>query len=147
VPAHDLALSVLTNAADGLSHQWLDGALHVLQAFEKHGTPSRRTARWQGRFWNLWGAFDLLAMGASRVLLANPGLANPVLDASEIDVTGTDQGRVVQGGGFAHHGEPVRIERDARGRALRLWHGGTKLETEAAVRAALTRQARKPPRT
>jgi D-alanyl-D-alanine carboxypeptidase len=147
VPAHDLALSVLTNAADGLSHQWLDGALHVLQAFEKHGAPSRRTARWQGRFWNLWGAFDLLAMGASRVLLANPGLANPVLDASEIDVTGTDQGRVVQGGGFAHHGEPVRIERDARGRALRLWHGGTKLETEAAVRAALTRQARKPPRT
>jgi D-alanyl-D-alanine carboxypeptidase len=147
VPAHELAVSVLTNAADGLSHQWLDGALQVLQAFERHGAPSRRTARWQGRFWNLWGALDLLPMGGTRVLLANPGLANPVLDASEIAVSGTDQGRVALGGGFANHGEPVRIERDARGRALRLWHGGAKLETEAAVRAVLTRQARRRPRT
>ena len=147
VPSHGLAVSVLTNAADGLSHQWLDGALHVLQAFEKHGAPSRRTARWQGRFWNLWGAFDLLPVGGARVLLANPGLANPVLDASEIELSGPDQGRVVLGGGFANHGEPVRIERDARGRAVRLWHGGSKLETEAAVRSMLTRRARKAPRT
>jgi len=147
VPSQDLAVSVLTNAADGLAHQWLDGALHLLQAFETHGAPSRRTTRWQGRFWNLWGAFDLLPMGGARVLLANPGLANPVLDASEIEVTGVDQGRVVLGGGFANHGEPVRIERDARGRAVRLWHGGAKLETEAAMRAALTRRARRPPRS
>jgi len=137
VPSRELAVSVLTNAADGLSHQWLDGALHLLQAFEKHGAPSRRSARWQGRFWNLWGAFDLLPMGGTRVLLANPGLANPVLDASEVEITGVDQGRIALGGGFANHGEPVRIERDARGRALRLWHGGTKLDTEAAVRRKL----------
>jgi D-alanyl-D-alanine carboxypeptidase len=137
VPAQQLAVSVLTNAADGLSHQWLDGALHVLQAFEKHGAPSRRTARWSGRFWNLWGAFDLLPMAGSRVLLANPGLANPVLDASQIEVTGTDRGHVALGGGFANHGEPVRIERDARGRIRRLWHGGAPLATEAAAAKAL----------
>jgi D-alanyl-D-alanine carboxypeptidase len=137
VPSRQLAVSVLTNAADGLAHPWLDGALHLLQAFEKHGAASRRTSRWQGRFWNLWGAVDLLPMGGSRVLLANPGLANPVLDASEIEVTRGDQGRVTLGGGFANHGEPVRIERDARGRSLRLWHGGVRLETEAAVRRRL----------
>jgi D-alanyl-D-alanine carboxypeptidase len=133
MPQHQLAVSVLTNAADGLSHQWVDGALHVMQAFEKHGAPSRRTARWQGRFWNLWGAFDLLPMGGSRVLLANAGLANPVLDASEIEVTGTDRGHVTLGGGFANHGEPVRIERDARGRIRRVWHGGMALVPEVAV--------------
>ena len=142
VPSYELAVSVLTNAADGLSHQWLDGALQVLQTFEKHGAPSRRTARWQGRFWNLWGAFDLLPVGGSRVLLANPGLANPVLDATEVEVASADAGRVTLGGGFAQHGEPVRLERDARGRPLRLWHGGSRLETEAAARRALLRRGR-----
>ena len=137
VAKHQLAVSVLTNAADGLSHQWLEGALYVMQAFEKHGAPSRRTARWQGRFWNLWGAFDLLPMGGSRVLLANAGLVNPVQDASEIEVTTTDRGHVVLGGGFANHGEPVRIERDARGRIRRLWHGGTPLLREAEAVKAL----------
>jgi D-alanyl-D-alanine carboxypeptidase len=133
---------VLTNAADGASQLWLDGALHLLQAFEKHGATSRRTAAWQGRFWNLWGAFDLLPMAGARVLLANPGLPNPVLDATEIDVTGRDRGQVVLGGGFANHGEAVRLVRDARGRIGQLWHGGMRLETEAATRRALLRLAR-----
>ncbi len=141
VPAQQLAVSVLTNAADGLSHQWFDGVLQLMQVFEKNGAPSRRTARWQGRFWNLWGAFDLLPMGGSRVLIANPGLANPVLDASEVEVAAVDHGRVTQGGGFAQHGEPVRIERDARGRAKRLWHGGMPLDTEAVARQALLRRS------
>lgn len=140
VPAQQLALSVLTNAADGLSNPWFDGALHVLQAFEKHGAPSRRTARWSGRFWNLWGAFDLLPMAGSRVLLANPGLANPVQDASEIEVTATDRGHVALGGSFASHGEPVRIERDARGRIRRVWHGGMPLVLEAEAAKALMLQ-------
>lgn len=142
VPAQQLAVSVLTNAADGLSHQWLDGALQVMQTFEKHGAPSRRTSRWQGRVWNLWGAFDLLPMGCARVLLANPGLTNPLLDASEIDVTATDRGHVTLGGGFANHGEPVRIERDARGRVRKVWHGGACLLREAEAMKALTAASR-----
>jgi D-alanyl-D-alanine carboxypeptidase len=146
VPKHQLAVSVLTNAADGLSHPWLDGALHVMQAFEKHGAPSRRTARWQGRFWNLWGAFDLLPMGGTRVLLANAGLANPLQDASEIDVTAADRGTVTLGGGFANHGEPVRIERDARGRVRTLWHGGMSLVREPVAAKALTAASRARPR-
>lgn len=142
VPSRRLAVSVLTNAADGASQLWLDGALHLLQAFEKHGATSRRTAPWQGRFWNLWGAFDLLPMAGARVLLANPGLPNPVLDATEIDVTGRDRGQVVLGGGFANHGEAVRLVRDARGHIAQFWHGGMRLETEAATRRALLRLAR-----
>lgn len=142
VPAQQLAVSVLTNAADGLSHQWLDGALQLLQAYEKGGAPSRRTAAWQGRFWNLWGAFDLLPMAGARVLLAAPGLANPVLDATELEVEAPGRGRVVLGGGFAQHGEPVRLERDARGRIVRLWHGGMLLQPEAATRRALLKRAR-----
>lgn len=142
VPSQQLAVSVLTNAADGLSHQWLDGTLQLLQAFEKGGAPSRRTAPWQGRFWNLWGAVDLLPMAGARVLLATPGLANPVIDASEVEVEAPDRGRVVLGGGFMQHGEPVRLERDARGRIVRLWHGGMLLQPEAPTRRALVKLGR-----
>ena len=81
-------------------------------------------------------------MAGQRVLLATPGLVNPVLDASEVEVEAPDRGRVVQGAGFAQHGEPVRLERDARGRILRLWHGGMPLQPEAPTRRALLRLAR-----
>lgn len=49
VPEQQLALSVLTNASDGLSHQWLEGALHILSRFASDGAPARRLARWSGR--------------------------------------------------------------------------------------------------
>ena len=136
VPAQQLAVSVLTNASDGLSHAWVDGALHILQAFATHGAPSRRTSGWSGRWWSLASTVDLLPT-ASRVLVANPGLVNPVLDASEIEVEprlrgGSLHGRIVLAGGFAHHGEPARLELDARRRPKALWIGGTRLLLEAA---------------
>lgn len=135
VPARGLTVSVLTNAADGLSHGWLDGALHILRAHAQHGAPSRRTAAWAGRWWSLWGAMDLLPMNG-KVLVANPALPNPLLDASEIEVEGRDrsgasQGRIALAGGFASHGEPARLQRDARGKAAAFWLGGTKLLPEA----------------
>jgi D-alanyl-D-alanine carboxypeptidase len=135
VPVQGLTVSVLTNAADGLSHGWLDGALHILRAHAQHGEPSRRTVAWGGRWWSLWGAMDLLPMNG-KVLVANPALPNPLLDASEIEVVGRDrsgasQGRIVLAGGFASHGEPARLQRDARGKAAEFWLGGTKLLPEA----------------
>ncbi|MFO1340530.1 MAG: serine hydrolase domain-containing protein [Burkholderiaceae bacterium] len=147
VPAQGLTVSVLTNAADGLSHTWLDGALHVLQAFAKHGGPSRHTSGWHGRYWSLWGAFDLLPM-ADKVLLANPGLPNPVMDAPQIvpgphvktSKDGTEQGSITLAGGFANHGESARIERDARGRVKAVWVGGTRLVGEGQAARELARR-------
>lgn len=133
VPAQELTVSVLTNAADGLAHVWLDGALHLLRAYQKHGAPSRRTAPWQGRWWSLWGAFDLLPMGGNKVLVASPALPNPVLDAAELDVAPRGQGHIALAGGFANHGEPVRLVHDARGRATEFWLGGNKLLPEARI--------------
>ncbi len=142
VPAHALTVSVLTNAADGASHAWLEGALHVLRAFSRHGAPSRRTAPWTGRWWSLWGASDLLPM-RDKVLVANPLLANPVQDASEIEPTGrvrdgATSGRIVLAGGFANHGEPVRLRFDARGKPKEFWLSGSKL----LPRATLEREMR-----
>ena len=131
LPAQDLSLSVLTNAIDGLSGPWLDGCLHILRAFARHGAASRATAPWHGRWWSLWGAWDLLPM-ADRVLIAAPGLLNPMLDASEIALRpgvrgGTREGLIALAGSFGNHGEPARLMRDGDGRPSEFWLSGTRL--------------------
>ncbi len=144
VPAQGLSVSVLTNAADGLSHGWVDGCLHLLRAHQRHGGPSRRTAAWAGRWWSLWGATDLLPVG-DRVPVANPALPNPLMDASEIEGLAKgrraqEAGRITLAGGFASHGEPARLVRDGRGRVAEVWLGGTRLQPEAKVARELARR-------
>lgn len=137
VPVHDLGVSVLTNAIDGPSQAWLDGCLHILRAYARHGAPSRSTAPWAGRWWSLWGAFDLLPM-ADKVLVATPALLNPVLDASELSVDAADQGRQRHGrialaGSFGNHAEPVKLVRATRGRPGEMWMSGRSLSSQAAM--------------
>lgn len=137
VPAQGLAISLLTNATDGPAQAWTDGALHVLQAFHKHGAPSRRSAAWSGRWWSLWGAFDLLAVH-DKALVANPALLNPVQDATELELQGRDRkgvarGRIALANGYGAHGEPVALHHDARGRPLAFQFAGNRLLPEAAV--------------
>jgi len=137
VPSQQLAVSVLTHAADGPSQSWTDGVLQLLQAFAGQGAPTRAAAAWRGRWWSLWGAVDLLPVG-DKVLVANPGLAQPLLDAPEIgelrrDRQGVLHGRIVLAGGYASHGEPAALHLDARGRPQGLQLGGTRLLPEAAT--------------
>ena len=141
VPAHDLTVSVLTNAADGPAQVWLDGALQVLRAFRRDGAPSRKTAPWHGRWWSLWGAVDLVPM-KDKVFIANPLLSNPMQDASEITVAsrardGTAMGRIDLAGGFANHGEPVRLVFDGRGKAKEFRLSGSKLLPQSKVEKEL----------
>ncbi|HEX3347604.1 MAG TPA: serine hydrolase domain-containing protein [Acetobacteraceae bacterium] len=136
VPEKEISVSVLTNALDGLSHQFLDGALEIFKAYEAAGAPSPRVADWTGRWWGAWGAFDLLPMG-ERVLVASPGLLNPVGKVEELEVTGSDEARVAQGGAFGSYGEPVRRERDAGGAVVALRLAGTKLVPHDALEAEL----------
>ena len=137
VPSQQLTVSVLTNAADGMSHAWVDASLQILRAYLRDGAPSRRTAAWSGRWWSLWGPVDLLPM-ADKVLVANPSLANPMQHAAELVVESATRGHVALAGSFDRHGEPVRIERDARGKASALWLGGTKMQSEAKTARELT---------
>jgi CubicO group peptidase (beta-lactamase class C family) len=132
LPGQDLTISVLTNAADGLAHPWFEGVVHILRAFAKNGAPSRRVSGWTGRWWTVWGTFDLLPTG-DKVLVALPALLNPVMDASEVAVSGRDKGRIALAGGFASHGEKVRRVRNKRGKVAELWLAGTKLVPEAAL--------------
>lgn len=143
VPSQALTVSILTNAADGLSGAWVDGVLQLLRAHAVRGAPSRKTFGWTGRWWSLWGAIDLIPV-ADRVLVANPGLANPLQDAPEIEVAGkragVAHGRIAVAGGFMSPGEPARLVFDARGKAQQCWLGGTCFLPEAKVAKELVRK-------
>src|SRR3546814_19063363 len=49
LPGRDLAVSVLTNAVDGMAHQWSDGILHILRGFAGRGAPTARTRDGSGQ--------------------------------------------------------------------------------------------------
>lgn len=132
VPERSLAISVLTNATDGLAWPWLDGMLHVARALAQKGEPTEAVLGWTGRWWNAWGAFDLMPAG-NRVLIAVPGFLNPVMDAAEIEVTGLDNGRVALAAGYANHGEPVHLVRDETGTPIEYWAQGVRYAPESVV--------------
>ena len=136
VPTEGLTVSCLTNAVDGLSYAWLEGMLAILKRFREDGPPNPDLADWTGRWWSVWGATDLVPIG-DKVLLAAPGLANPVLKAGEITVTGPDQGWVSQASAFANHGEPASLVRGADGAVVEVRIGGGRSITEAALAAEL----------
>lgn len=137
IPAEEISVSVLTNAADGLAPAWIDGAMHVLQVFAEGGAPTPEVADWTGRWWTSWGPVDLVPVGR-KVLAAMPNLFRPLEKAAEIAVAGPDAGRFALAGGFRSHGEPVRRERDADGTVQEVWLGGSRMTTEAALARELS---------
>jgi D-alanyl-D-alanine carboxypeptidase len=72
------------------------------------------------------------------VLIAAPTFLNPVMDASEITVSGADRGKIAVAHGFAHHGEAVRRKRANGGQIEEIWVGGTRFVPEQKAVAELT---------
>jgi CubicO group peptidase (beta-lactamase class C family) len=136
LPEHGLTVSVLTNAIDGWAHLWWGGIIQILGSFARRGAPTARVRDWTGRWWTPWYAIDLVPMG-HRVVIAAPGMLNPVMDASEITVSSENEGRITLANGFANHGETVRRTRGKNGRVEELWLGGTRCVPEAKVVAEL----------
>jgi D-alanyl-D-alanine carboxypeptidase len=132
VPDHDLSISCLTNAVDGLSGFWLDGALAILKRFKQGGAPSADLADWSGRWWSVWGPTDLVAIG-DKVVLAAPGLINPMQKPAELTITGKDEARVTQSGAFANFGEPARLIRDDKGAVTAIQLASARMITEASL--------------
>jgi CubicO group peptidase (beta-lactamase class C family) len=136
LPEQELAVSVLVNTYDGIADLWSEGVMQVLRAFRTRGTPAEAVHGWRGRWWTIGGAVDLLPMG-ERVVMATPAISNPMIDLSEIEVTGPDEGRISLAPGFGSHGERVRLVRDAAGEAVEFHVGGMRFLREAALRAEM----------
>lgn len=140
LPAQGLSISVLTNAADGLAHQWGDGIINILRTFKRHGAPSARVRNWAGRWWSLWGAADLVPMG-DKVLVGAPGFFNPFMDATELTVTGRDRALITLANGYANHGEAVRRIRKG-GKVAEIQFAGGRSLPEKQVAAEMKRRYR-----
>ena len=132
IPSQKLTVSVLTNAADGNPALLLEGVVHILRAFAKHGAPGKAVAGWTGRWWSLWDAVDLVPMGDT-VFVAVPGQANPFADVSELKVTGPDEAVIRKAGGFGSHGEAVQLVRGRGGKVSAVVMSGGRLVDEAAI--------------
>ena len=136
LPGHGLAASLVTNAVDGPATPWLDGVIHILASFAKHGAPTDKVRDWTGRWWTLWGAADLVPLG-DKVFVASPSLPNPFTEASEISVSDQDNGHFTDAAGTARYGEPVRRVRRPDGTVGEIWFGGTRLVPEPEAVAKL----------
>jgi CubicO group peptidase (beta-lactamase class C family) len=134
VPERELAVSILTNAIDGWAGFWADGALHILRRFATRGAPSEKVRDWAGRWWNAWGAADLVPVG-DLVLVANPSIFRPLLDASEVEVTDRDEGRIALAAGGGSYGERVRRVRDANDAIKEVWLAATRFVPEPQAAA------------
>jgi CubicO group peptidase (beta-lactamase class C family) len=137
IPAHDVTISIVTNAIDGYAYQWMAGVQHILATFAKHGAATDTVRDWSSRWWSIWSTTDLVPMG-STVLAANPALPMPFSDASEIAVSSPDAGSIAVANGFGNHGEPVERIRGGDGLVHELRLGGSTLVPEERVAAELT---------
>jgi CubicO group peptidase (beta-lactamase class C family) len=137
IPAHDVTISIVTNAIDGYAYQWMAGVLHILATFAKHGAATDAVRDWGGRWWSIWSTTDLVPMGG-KVLAANPALAMPFGDASEIAISSPDAGTIAVANGFGSHGEPVERIRGGDGLVHELRLAGSTLVPEERVAAELT---------
>ena len=74
------------------------------------------------------------------VLIGNPHAFHPLLDASEIEVTGRDTGRIAQAGGAGSYGEAVALTRNKAGKVVEIWFAGGKGRPEKVVAAEMQRK-------
>ena len=94
LPEPALVVSLVTNAVDGPTDRWMDGAINILASFAKQGRTGRARFATGPADGGLPGVpVDLVPMGG-KVMIAAPSLPNPFTDASEISVTGADRGRI-----------------------------------------------------
>jgi CubicO group peptidase (beta-lactamase class C family) len=134
VPERELTVCILANAIDGWAGFWAEGAVHILRMFATRGAPSERVSDWAGRWWTLWGAADLVPVG-DLVLIANPHIGKPFVDATEIGITDRDEGRITLANGYSSHGEQVRRTRDANDAVAEVWLAATRFVPEAQAAA------------
>jgi hypothetical protein len=87
---------------------------------------------WTGRWWGQGGPDDYIPLG-NRVLIANPQAWNPFLNATEIEVTGRDKGRVSLDDGYGNQGEAVLRRRDQAGKVTEINFAGYRLLPEAEI--------------
>jgi len=74
------------------------------------------------------------------VLVGNPHMLTPFTDATEIEVTGRDKGRITAAAGYASYGEPVRRMRSKAGKVTDIWLAGANVKPEKVLAKEMERR-------
>lgn len=126
-PIDRLAVSVLTNAIDGPATALAGGVIKLIDLAA--GATAHSTAgpgeleRFEGRFGNLWGVYDLTSLGG-RLHLIDPSQPDPVVNPTVLDVVDRDTLRIAESIGYGAPGELLRIERNDDDEIVAIEGGG-----------------------
>ncbi|MET0458603.1 MAG: serine hydrolase domain-containing protein [Ilumatobacteraceae bacterium] len=153
-PVDRLALAVLTNAIDGPALTLANGAIRLLD-LALHPDGAGTTAddaetdaetgvdlgSYCGRFANLWGVIDVVALGG-RLYLLDPTADDPVAAPARLSVVDERTLRITEAPGYASPGERLVYERDDDGRirSMRGGSGSTSHPFDAVTLAAAGRR-------
>jgi D-alanyl-D-alanine carboxypeptidase len=136
-PERELGIVVLTNAIDAPATDLAKGAMqtidHVITHFEEFAHPENQVEqaeRYAGRFTNVWGDTDVVALNGSLVLY-NPKVASPAQDFHQLRPDADGHFTLTSGDSIGSLGERVRFELDSEGDAQRLWVGPNPYERVA----------------
>ncbi len=119
-PVAGLAVSVCTNAVDGPALELCTGAVRVVDLAAAADERARARcsgadlSTFTGRYANLWGVRDVVALGG-RLVLLSPATADPAATAVELEVLDDDTLRQPGGSGYDSVGEQWTFRRDGSG--------------------------------
>jgi D-alanyl-D-alanine carboxypeptidase len=118
-----IAVSVLTNATDGPAGELAAGILKLLDAglrrpgvlplaLPEEADGAAPTARFEGRFANLWGVLDVVRLG-DRLLGIDPSAGDPLEEPYDLAVVDDATLRITAGNGFGSVGELIHYTTEA----------------------------------
>lgn len=147
-PVDRLAVSVLTNAIDGPALTLATGCIRLIDlALEAAAEAAATTSRvdlgsFEGSFANLWGAFDVVALGG-RLFQIDPTQPDPAVGVARLDVVDERRLTIAATTGYGSYGEPIVYERGPDGRvtSIRGGSGSTSMPRDV-LRAAVARRDR-----
>ena len=156
-PADGIAVSVLTNAVDGPASELAIGVLTILDAAltvpgrlrlggAAESADAAGTARFEGRFANLWGVTDVVRLG-DRLLALSAGGSAPLDGADVLERVDDTTLRIAEGDGFGSIGETMRYEFASDGAVRRIRGGGGLTSWPFEVDAANAFRPPWPPRS
>jgi CubicO group peptidase (beta-lactamase class C family) len=89
-----------------------------------------------GRFFNTWGAMDIVAFGDA-LMAAGPDADDPVQRVTTLQAVDADTLRMTSANGYGSPGETIRYVRDASGTPTAIVAGGLTMYPEHAYRTRL----------
>jgi len=134
-PIDGFVVCVLTNAIDGPALAYASVFVRLVNLASEGPPADLRT--FEGRFANLWGAFDVCALGG-RLRVFDLGLPDPTVQLPVLDVVDADTLRRADDGGYGSPGELIHVERDGDGTITAWRAGGTSYPYDRVAAAAAT---------